>query len=64
MRTEAISAGFYDSPWGTGHQRLQLLAVEELLGGKNVDHPLHGGNVTFKKSPKVTKKQDEQAELF
>lgn len=53
MRTEAASAGFYDSPWGTRHPRLQLLTIEELLNGKNVDRPPHEGNATFKKAPRV-----------
>ncbi len=52
MRTEAASAGFYDSPWGTRHPRLQLLTVEELLGGKQIDYPPTRGNVTFKKAEK------------
>ena len=36
MRREAASAGFYESPWGK-HPRLQLLTIEDLLGGKGVD---------------------------
>jgi hypothetical protein len=31
MRSEAASAGFYASPWGSSHARLQLLTVGELL---------------------------------
>ena len=33
MRREAASAGFYESPWGK-HPRIQLLTIEDLLGGK------------------------------
>jgi len=64
MRTEAASAGFYDSPWGTRHPRLQLLTVGELLEGKNVDRPPHEGNVTFKRAPKVMEKKEQQEKLF
>ena len=38
MRTEAAGSGFYDSPWATRHPRLQLLTVEELLGGQDGGH--------------------------
>jgi DNA modification methylase len=64
MRTEAAGAGFYDSPWGSRHPRLQIRTIEELLKGKGVDRPPHQGNVTFKKAPRVYKKQEEQPELL
>ena len=51
MRTEAASAGFYDSPgWEKKYPRLQILTIAELLGGKRVDCP--PGNVTFKRAPR------------
>ncbi len=53
MRKEAASAGFYASPWGTKHPRLQLLTIEELLSGSKVDYPPSRANVTFKKAPKA-----------
>jgi site-specific DNA-methyltransferase (adenine-specific) len=50
MRAEAATAGFYKSPWGQ-HPKLQLLQVEEILQGKQVDcPPLSQVNVTFKKA--------------
>jgi DNA modification methylase len=53
MRTEAASAGFFESPWGK-HPRIQLLTVEELLGGKGIDYPRTGGiNVTTKAAPRA-----------
>jgi len=64
MKTEAARAGFYDSPWGGRHPRLQILTIEELLEGKGVDRPPHKGNLTFKKAPRVYKKQEEQPELL
>ena len=53
MRTEAASAGFYESPWGTKHSRLQLLTIAELLSGKMIDFPPSQANVTFKKAQPV-----------
>ena len=55
MRTEAASAGFYDSGWGSRHPRLQLLTVAELLDGRGIDMPASRGNVTFKKAERVKK---------
>jgi DNA modification methylase len=55
MREAAASAGFYKSPgWKKNYPRLQILTVEELMGGKNVDMPPVGQvNVTFKAAPKA-----------
>ena len=51
MRREAASAGFYESPWGK-HPRIQLLTIEDLLGGKSIDYP-QDTDVTFKKAQRV-----------
>lgn len=64
MRTEAASAGFYESPWGTRHPRLQLLTVTDLLTGETVDRPVQQGNVTFKKAPKYQRETGKQKGLF
>jgi len=53
MRKEAASAGFYSSPWGTTHPRVQLLTIAELLSGKSVDYPPTQANVTLKKAAKA-----------
>jgi site-specific DNA-methyltransferase (adenine-specific) len=53
MKTEAASAGFYNSPWGKRYPCLQILTVGELLEGKEIDYPPTGANVTFKKAPKA-----------
>jgi hypothetical protein len=53
MRTEAASAGFYASPWGTEHPRMQVFTVEELLHGKKIDMPPTRDLRTFKKAPKA-----------
>ena len=38
MRTEAASAGSYTSPWGR-HPRVQILTIEDLLSGRQLDAP-------------------------
>jgi site-specific DNA-methyltransferase (adenine-specific) len=63
MRDEAATAGFYTSPWGK-HPRLQLLTVEDLLGGKGIDcPPLRHTSQTFKRAPKAAVRADS-ASLF
>ncbi len=52
MEKEAVSAGFYESPWGSKHQRIQVLTIEKLLGGAAIDYP-RAHDVTFKKAPKA-----------
>ncbi len=64
MRTEAMGAGFYESPWGTRHPRIQLLTVTDLLLGKGVNRPTQHGNVTFKKAPKHKRETGQQRRLF
>jgi len=64
MRTEAASAGFYESPWGK-HPRLQMLTVEELLSGKGIDYPRTAGvNVTLKAAPRVQETDADPLHLF
>lgn len=58
MRTEAASAGFYDSKWEAGvkHPRLQIITVGELLDGRRIDcPPLRQLAQTFKQAPRVDK---------
>jgi site-specific DNA-methyltransferase (adenine-specific) len=63
MHTEAASAGFYPSQWGS-HPRLQILTIAELLDGKKIDMPPIGQvNVTFKKAPRNKDKTDQPALL-
>ena len=64
MRTEAASAGFYDSPWGQ-HPRVQILTVGELLAGKKLDAPPpRQTSRTYKRAPKALKKAGEQPGMF
>lgn len=55
MRREAASAGFYRSPYTRkDHPRLQLMTVEQILGGQGIDMPpIRATSVTFKKAPKA-----------
>jgi DNA modification methylase len=65
MRSEAAGAGFYDSPWGTQHQRMQLLTIKDLLSGKRVDMPPSRDIRTFKKAPKAkTQPKEDQKGLW
>ena len=55
---EAAGAGFYESPWGTRHPRLQILTMADLLdvaifSGKGIDMPSSRDLRTFKKAPKA-----------
>jgi site-specific DNA-methyltransferase (adenine-specific) len=52
MRAEAASAGFYKSPWGGSHPRIQLITVADALEGKKIDYPSHITS-TFREAPKV-----------
>ena len=65
MRSEAASAGFYDSPgWKTRHPRLQILTVEDLLEGETIDMPAVGQQrATFKKAPKAKPEGPQQLAL-
>ena len=58
MRREAASAGFYKSPWGN-HACIQLLTIEDLLGGKTVDYP-QVADVTFKRAKRVRTRPAEK----
>ena len=63
MRQEAAGAGFYRSPAGTQHPRIQLLTVGELLAGKTIDMPPWRDVRTFKKAPKSKGKATSQTQL-
>lgn len=64
MRVEAANTGFYNSPWGGTHPRLQILTIAELLAGKRIDMPpARQVNVTFKKAPRVKEEQPDLLHL-
>ena len=64
MKTEAASAGYYNSPgWGRDYPRLQILTVEGLLAGvERLDRP--PAAVTFKQAQKEKPEQDTQQPGF
>ncbi|MFN2375293.1 MAG: site-specific DNA-methyltransferase [Candidatus Binatia bacterium] len=64
MRTEAASAGFYDSPgWRRKYPRLQVLTVAELLDGRGIDYP-RGVNLTYKQAERADPIAAEHPSLF
>lgn len=62
MRTEAATAGFYESPFsGRKHPRMQLLTIEQLLSGEGIDMPpLRQTGLTFKRARKAKGQPDER----
>jgi site-specific DNA-methyltransferase (adenine-specific) len=54
MKTEAVAAGFYTSPWNNkSYRKIQILTIEDLLAGKQIDLPPTQDQRTFKKAPKA-----------
>jgi site-specific DNA-methyltransferase (adenine-specific) len=63
MITEAAAAGFYHSPgWGQEYPRIQILTIQELLGGAAVAMPPSG--MTFKQAERAKKEEGAQGSLF
>jgi hypothetical protein len=70
MRTEAVSAGFYESAFkfdgsssAERFQRIQILTVQELLTGKKLEYPRHRIE-TFRQAARNPKSRAEQTGLF
>ena len=62
MIVEAAAAGFYTSPsWNKKYAKLQILTIEEILGGRSIDYP--PTDKTFKKAERVTEPDAEQIEF-
>ncbi len=62
MRTEALEAGFYQSPgWGQNYPKIQILTIEELLHGARIDMPPQHG--TFKEAQRVRASTEQQSSL-
>ena len=63
MITEAASAGFYRSQaLGRDYPRIQILTIEELLDGRQIQMPSYA--VTFKQAPRVKDDQAHTIEMF
>jgi DNA modification methylase len=61
MITEAVGAGFYESPNGRRYPRIQVLPIEDLFSGVKPNYPdFTQGQATFKKAPVARKKQDNK----
>ena len=61
MTTEAVSAGFYQSPgWNKDYPRIQILTIEELLHNAEVKMPPQFG--TFKQAQRVQQQEALQEE--
>jgi adenine specific DNA methylase Mod len=64
MRTEAASAGFYDSPWGK-HPRVQIFMIDELLEGAQIDMPpIRQVNQTYRRAPRHKGDEGHQPSLL
>lgn len=64
MRSEAASAGFYNSPWGK-HPRVQILTIEELLDGAQIDMPpIRQVNQTYRRAPRHQGDEGQQPSLL
>ena len=62
MDTEAVSARFYESPgWNQKYRRIQILTIEELLRGSQVQMPPTAQ--TFKQAPKAESAKPAQPGL-
>ena len=66
MKSEAASAGFYESKLfpGKKYPRLQILTIEEILKGKQLEHPRVAPEITFKKAERISIDDGEQRSLF
>jgi len=62
MVTEAISTGYYER-WGKKYPKIQILTIEELLKGKEIEYPQSPIDITFKKTEKVETTPEIQTEL-
>lgn len=58
METEAVSAGYYQSPtWGRNYRKIQILSIDQLLGGAKVDMPPSAS--TFKQAERVRARPED-----
>lgn len=63
MTAEAVSAGFYKSPYGT-FPRLQILTIADLLNGQAAAQYPRRNAATFKRAERKRREQGEQSDLF
>ena len=55
MLREAAAGGFYTSPMGGKHQKIQILTISDLLAGKGIDYPSRAqrSDMTFRKARRI-----------
>jgi hypothetical protein len=58
MQTEAVKAGFYDSPFSGKIPKLQILTIAELFTGKKPHIPLVDATIFKKAKREDTSKQE------
>ena len=64
MAKDAASAGLYESPNRKKYARIQLLAIEELLNGKQrAEHPDYEPDLNFRKAEEESSVKQEGLEL-
>ena len=62
LKTEAVGKGFYHSPgWNKDYPVLQILTIEDLLAGKQIDMPQT--SITFKQAEKIESSSENQGAL-
>ncbi len=61
MEKDAAKSGFYVSPMGGRHPKIQILTIEQLLAGKSIDYPARSQrtDVTFKKARRIVSEMPE-----
>lgn len=63
MRVESVTAGFYEpAGWNRKYPRLQILTIEDLLGGKSVEMP--PSNATYKRAALAEVREEDTPSLF
>ncbi|MBI5060278.1 site-specific DNA-methyltransferase [candidate division KSB1 bacterium] len=68
MLKEAVTAGFYHSDYqDTKHRRLQVMTIEDLLAGTELDLPvlarMRSADATYAKAPKAKPPEEENGSL-
>lgn len=67
MKSEAATAGFYESPgWKKRYPKLQILTIAELLSGIQIEMPPIGDpevGATFKKAARAESPKESHPEL-
>ena len=65
MFEEAATAGFYEAKeLGKKYPRLQILTIEELFSGKQVEYPRGAGRLTYKQAQRRQKQAKAQPSLL